>query len=310
MQKKIILFYRYVELEDPESMRSLLMDLGKQLGLKGRIILGHEGINGTLCGTVEAIDAYCKASEAMPEFAGIDYKTSEARSDGDYFPRLRVVVKEEIVNMGVNPREITVKDTGVHLTPEQFHQELMHNRDSFVLLDTRNDYESAVGRFTDAITPAIKTFREYPAYIEENKELFEGKKVLMYCTGGVRCERASAYLVAKGITKEVYQLEGGIHRYAEQFPDGFFRGKNYVFDDRGAVRINADVLSNCAMCAESCDTYTNCMNASCNKHFICCVSCKQKLEQTCSESCKQLVRDGLVPVRPSVRYIVETACEI
>ena len=305
MAKKIILFYKYVALEDPEKMRQDLLSLCSSLDIKGRIILAREGINGTLCGTFDAVDAYIEACNNMPCFVGIDYKETITQGDDDYFPRLRIVVKNEIVRMGVSPDEVTVKDTGTHLTPEQFHEELKNNRDSIVLLDGRNNYEAAIGRFEGAIVPDIKYFRDYPAYIDENRELFEGKKVLMYCTGGIRCERASAYLKVKDIAQDVYQLEGGIHRYIEQFPDGFFRGKNYVFDDRITVRVNSDVLGNCALCAVACDVYANCMNASCNKHFICCSDCLVQLANTCSEKCQALVRDNLVPIRPLRRQVPE-----
>jgi UPF0176 protein len=191
--------------------------------------------------------------------------------------------------MGVDPSQVTVQDTGIHLTPDQTHELLSNRPDDLIVLETRNDYEWEVGRFEGAENPNIKTFREFPAYVDQNLERYKDKEVLMYCTGGVRCERATAYLVQKNVAKKVYQIEGGIVRYIEKYPEGHFRGKNYVFDNRITVRANHDILSNCLHCPTKSDDYTNCLNALCNKHFTVCTPCNTQFANCCSEHCKNLV---------------------
>jgi predicted sulfurtransferase len=169
--------------------------------------------------------------------------------DSNYFPRLRIVVRNEVTHLGLDPAIITAKNGGIHLTPEQTHNLLKNAPQDLIIFDARNNYESRIGSFENALKPDIKNFRDLPEYIDNNLDLFKDKEVLMYCTGGIRCERGSAYLKSKNVAKKVYQIEGGIHRYAEKFPDGFFRGKNYVFDGRIAVKVNDDILGSCELCS-------------------------------------------------------------
>ncbi len=230
-----------------------------------------------------------------PLFGDIDFKDSFGGAE--YFPRLRIVVKEEIVKMGISPEKLTAKEGGKHLTPKETHELLQNKPKDLIILDTRNKYEAEIGKFEDAVIPDIKYFRQFPEYIDQNLEQFKDKEVLMYCTGGVRCERATAYLKSKGVAKEIYQIEGGIHRYAEQYPDGFFKGKNYVFDARVAMSVNNDVLGRCLVCNIQCDDYMNCLNAECNNHFIGCADCMLKLNETCSEKCQELVMQNKVHIR-------------
>lgn len=295
MKTKIILYYKYVTIENPQRILKEQRRLCESLNLKGRIILAHEGINGTLGGTVEEIEKYKNFMNSHELFKNIDFKESPGSADD--FPRLRVVIKDEIVHLGIDTKEVTVKDGGKHLSPDEVHELLKENPDDLVILDTRNNYESRVGTFKGSLTPNIKTFRELPQYIDENKEKFKDKKVLMHCTGGVRCERATAYLNQKKIAKEIYQVNGGIHRYTEKYPDGYFRGKNYVFDNRVTVRINNDVLTDCDICKNPCDEYTNCINSLCNKHFISCETCIERLNNCCSETCSQKISTGATPIR-------------
>lgn len=304
----IILFYKYVDLQYPEQMRKWQHKLCQELGLKGRIIIAHEGINGTLGGAAHNTQAYIEAMRAHPLFTDVDFKDSSGSTD--HFPRLRVVVKKEIVNLGIDPR-ITARDGGKHLTPEQTHHLLQENPSDLVILDGRNWYESKIGTFTNAITPNTKNFRDLPAYIDSNLETFKDKQVLMFCTGGIRCERASAYLKSKGVTKEVYQIQGGIHRYAEQFPDGFFRGKNYVFDSRIAAKVNDDILATCTLCQKPCDDYTNCLNASCNLQFIVCPPCLAANGSFCTTECKTVVEEKKVPIRTKpARFTQQENCSL
>jgi UPF0176 protein len=180
---------------------------------------------------------------------------------------------------------------------------------NLVLFDARNNFESRVGTFTNAITPDIDHFRELPGYIDNNLEQFKDKDVLMFCTGGIRCERASSYLKSKGVATNVYQINGGIHTYTEQFPDGFFRGKNYVFDGRITVKVNDDVLGTCFICTTPCDTYTNCINALCNLHFIGCSSCITKFQNACSAQCHELVIQEKVAKRPERTAVPATSTQ-
>jgi predicted sulfurtransferase len=283
----ILLYYKYINIENPAAIATWQRSLCEGLHLTGRIILAGEGINGTVGGTDEQCQEYIAAMNNHELFGGIDFKTATGSSES--FPKLKISIKNEIVRLGVDPTSVTVKDTGIHLTPDQAHELLSNRPDNLIILDTRNDYEWEVGRFEGAENPNIKTFREFPAYVEQNLERYKDKEVLMYCTGGVRCERASAFLVQKNVAAKVYQIEGGIHRYIEQHPDGHFRGKNYVFDERIAVRANADILSTCLHCDIKSDDYTNCLNAFCNKHYTVCAPCNEQFANCCNENCKMLV---------------------
>lgn len=293
---KVILFYKYVHIEHPEAIRKEQLALCTKLQLTGRVILAHEGINATLGGSDEAISTYREYLDNHPLFVDIDVK--ESLGGAESFPRLSIKVKNEIVHLGLDTTIYTAKDGGVHLEPQQVHQLLQERPEDLVILDARNNYESAIGRFVDQITPDIQHFRQFPQFVDENLDLFKNKKVLMHCTGGIRCERASTYLKSKGVATEIYQIQGGIHRYIEQFPDGYFRGKNYVFDNRVAVKANDDILGTCYLCNKPCDEYTNCLNAVCNKHFICCSDCKPAYANTCSSTCKHLIETNQVKKRP------------
>lgn len=294
---KIILFYKYVNLSNPEEIKNWQKELCTKLKLKGRIIIAHEGINATLGGQDQEIQEYITAMNNHPLFAGIDFK--ESPGGADCFPKLKVKVKNEIVRLGLNPQKITTEGQGKHLTPDEVHELLSKNPQDLILIDTRNQLEWEIGRFKNAILPDTKYFREFPEYIDKNVDMLKDKQVLMYCTGGVRCERASTYVKNKGVAKEVYQIEGGIHRYIEKYPDGFFRGKNYVFDNRIATKANDDILGSCRLCKASIDDYTNCVNAECNLHYITCPECKIEYNNCCSRECQKLVKENKVRIRPS-----------
>ena len=293
----ILLYYKYVNIQNPQEIANWQRSLCEGLHLTGRIILAHEGINGTLGGSDEECDEYIKAMNNHELFSNIDIKKADGGIES--FPKLKISVKNEIVRMGVSPELVTVADTGIHLTPDQTHELLNNRNENLIILETRNDYEWEVGRFEGAENPNIKTFREFPEYVDKNLERYKDKEVLMYCTGGVRCERATAYLVQKNVAAKVYQIEGGIVRYIEKYPDGHFRGKNYVFDDRITVRANTDILSKCLHCDTMSDDYTNCLNAKCNLHYTSCEPCKIRLDNSCSEDCKILVTTNQTVLRDS-----------
>ncbi len=297
--EKVLLYYKYVTLEYPKRIVRWQKQICRNLNLNGRILVGEEGINGTLSGKAENVDRYIKIMKEHPQFSDVDFKTST--SDTRAFPNLRVVVRKEIVTLGVDTKEVTPTDGGQHLTPDEVHNLLQNKPKDLIILDTRNDYETKIGTFKDAILPDIKNFREFPEYIDKHLDEYKDKEVLMFCTGGVRCERATAYLNQKKIAKKVYQIEGGIHRYTEKYPDGFFRGKNYVFDSRIAMKVNDDILGACDLCKTPCDDYTNCLNALCNKHFICCKECLATFNGMCGAQCADLVTNNKVHVRKPLR---------
>lgn len=293
---KITLFYKYVQLNDPQAVMLWQRSLCEKLGLKGRILIGTEGINGTVGGSERSIRCYVSEMKTYAPFKNIDFKFSLCAQEP--FPHLKVKVRKEIVALGIDPEKLTSAQGGKHLSPKQVHELLQNKPEDLIVLDTRNECEVAIGKFEGAIDPKIQHFRDFPKYIDENLELFKDKQVLMYCTGGIRCERATAVLKVKNVAKEVYQIKGGIHRYAENYPNGFFRGKNYVFDNRIMMQVNDDILGTCVNCQKPCDSYTNCLNAMCNKHYICCPACIEQMANTCSTNCQNLVQTNQTIIRP------------
>jgi predicted sulfurtransferase len=285
--QKVVIFYSYVFIEYPQRILKWQSRLCQYLHLKGRVVIAHEGINATLQGSTEAIARYRQFMDQHGLFKNIDYKETDV--EGDCFVKLDIKVKNEIVHLGVDPDIIHAKNSGTHLAPEQVHALLSEQPDNLIVFDARNNYESAIGHFRNAVTPDINHFRELPGYIDNTLDQFKDKQVLMYCTAGVRCERASAYLKSKNVARAVYQMKGGIQRYVEQYPDGHFRGKNYVFDARISVQITSDVIGHCFLCNASCNEYTNCLYATCNRHFIACASCVAEYQSYCSTTCKQTV---------------------
>jgi predicted sulfurtransferase len=306
----ITIYYRYITIDNPALIANWQRALCTKLQLTGRIILAHEGINGTVGGTDAAVVEYKKAMQEHPLFANLDYKDSPG--DATAFPKLKISIKNEIVRLGVDPNKITAAMAGEHLSPEQAHQKIAEKlagaSEDIVILDARNNYETAIGAFIDSINPNINTFRELPEFIDKNPELFKDKEVVMCCTAGIRCERASAYLKSKNIAKKVYQITGGIHRYLEQFPKGYFKGKNFVFDERIVYGDTGDVISKCALCKQSCDGYTHCVNVHCNNLVLLCDPCKEQSHNTCSSVCKELVATKQVRVR--TKHLGSTQCSL
>jgi UPF0176 protein len=266
MNTSVILYYKYVRLPDPEATRLAQRQLCEELGLKGRIWLAKEGINGTLAGPTADIDAYIASMNQDEYFAGIAYKRDETTSVP--FPRLRIKVRPEIVTLGV---AVDPAKTAPKLTPAQFHELLQDP--GVVLLDARNGYESAIGRFKGAVTPDINLFKELPEALAQYEDL-KGKTVITYCTGGIRCEKASALMLQQGFSS-VYQLEGGIIEYAKAFPDGAFEGECFVFDNRMKVGFtpNPEQLGRCHRCTAATNDYRNCANDRCHELLLVCAGC-------------------------------------
>lgn len=300
---EVLLYYRYGQLTDPHVVCSWQKALGEMLHLTGKVRVATEGINGTVGGTKVATALYIKAMRLHPVFKMMSQEDFK-RSDGgaECFSDLRVGVYTEIVPMGVNPEVLSYKLAGIHLEPEEFHKEveaILSKRDSChdtILLDCRNFYESKIGQFNQCVAPNIRKFSYFPGYIDQNLELFRDKNVLMYCTGGIRCERGSAYLRSKEVCKEVYQLKGGIHKYLERFPEGFYRGKLFVFDERYAISSNSDIISDCRYCGSLWDQYQLCSTHSCCQLVLSCPSCRLGGLTSCCPTCQSKGREqGLDP---------------
>lgn len=288
---EILLFYKYVTISFPEAVMAWQRDLCRELGIKGRLIIATEGINVTLEGTRENTQKYIDTLTQDPRFSDIHFKRSEGT--GNAFPRLSVKVRPEIVSLhlgdgDVNPNQLT----GKRLTPEELHRWFEEGED-FAIIDMRNDYEYHVGQFEGSILPALKNFRDLQNIMPELEHL-KDKKILSVCTGGVRCEKASGYLLAQGF-REVYQLDGGIVSYMEKYPNQHFLGKLYVFDGRTTMGFETDspdhtVIGQCYHCGKASDEYGDCANKACPRHLVCCRECRVLDGQVfCSESCKEAV---------------------
>jgi len=285
----ILLFYKYAQIDNPEEVRDWQMELCQKLGLKGRLIVAHEGINVTLEGTTENVQKYIEELEKDSRFLNIHFKKS--KGTGDAFPKLSVKVRKEIVSLhlenDIDPNQIT----GKHLMPEELKQWYESGKE-FYVIDMRNDYEFKVGCFKDSVLMPIQNFRDIPSalsYIEHLKD----KTVLPVCTGGVRCEKASGLLVREGF-KDVYQLYGGIVNYMEKFPAQEFKGTLYVFDKRITMDFDPEdrheVIGRCDKCGSDTEMFANCRNKQCNKHILCCSECRMDDGTVfCSQQCEELV---------------------
>ena len=278
--KLVSSFYKYVEMEDPAKFQQGHLELCKSLSLKGRVLVGEEGINGAVYGKKSDIEKYKSALKSNPLFSDIGFKEQETEKPA--FRKIFVRVRKEIVHSEL---EADLKNAAPYITPEQLKQMLDRNED-FVLVDVRNNYESKIGQFKNAIILNINNFRDLPNSISGIKNL-QNKKIVTYCTGGIRCEKASAFLMENGF-ENVHQLRGGILKFGEEFPDTYWEGKCFVFDDRLAIEINKkniNPLTECAWCNKKCDDYANCHNLDCDKLFICCEGCMEKCNKSCSEEC-------------------------
>ena len=283
-------FYQYAKIGNPELFRNHLFIAWNDMDVLGRIYVANEGINAQL--SVPA-----KNFGVFKEFLDGIYFLKDVRlniaieQDLKSFLKLKVKVRHKIVADGLNDESFDVRNKGVHVNAEKFNK-LIDDPDT-VLVDMRNHYESEIGHFKGAITPDVDTFRDSLDIIEEDlSEFKEDKNLVMYCTGGIRCEKASAYYKHKGF-KKVYQLEGGIIEYARQVQnkglENKFIGKNFVFDHRRGERISEEIIANCHQCGKPCDTHVNCANEACHLLFIQCEACAEKMENCCCEECVQTI---------------------
>lgn len=293
---RVLLYYQYVPIENPENFTAEHLQFCKDLGLKGRILVASEGINGTVSGTFEQTEQYMQTMKQDPRFADMVFKIDEA--DQHAFKKMHVRLRPELVTLrledDVNPLELT----GKYLEPKEFYQQMQD--ENTVVIDARNDYEYELGHFRGAVKPEIKSFRELPDWIKENKPMLEGKKILTYCTGGVRCEKFSGWLKQEGF-EDVSQLHGGIVTYGKD-PEAkgqLWDGQCYVFDNRISVPVNRVehvIVGKDHFTGEPCERYVNCANPECNKQILCSEENEHFYLRGCSDECRKHERN---------RYIVE-----
>jgi UPF0176 protein len=287
--RKTISFYRYVILPETQTLRNELYALWNAWGILGRIYLAYEGINAQMSIPLAHYDQFINYLNSTPEFAQMPIKEG-VEDDGKSFYKLAIKVRKKIVADGLADNTFDVTNVGTHLTAEEFNRAM--DLPDTIVVDLRNHYESEIGHFEGAILPQADTFREeLPMVVEQLKDK-KDKKVLLYCTGGVRCEKASAYLKHEGF-EDVNQLHGGIIEYAKEIKrkgiPSKFKGKNFVFDERLGERITSDVIAHCHQCGQSCDQHTNCANDDCHLLFIQCDNCKETLEGCCSTACIDII---------------------
>lgn len=282
----VLLFYKYVTIKNPEQLMVYIRGAAEALSLTGRVIVAEEGINATLEGSPEHIARFEQLILSDKRFRDVHMKKSEG--NGKAFPKLSVKVRDEIVSTrfpkNIDPR----KKTGIHLKPEEL-REWYEKQDDFVVIDMRNDYEFWSGHFANSVDPGMRASRDLPQVMEKLK-IHKDKKVLTVCTGGVRCEKMSAYLVDQGFS-QVYQLDGGIHSYMEKYPGKDFKGTLYTFDNRDTMHFGGDreIVGTCMLCGGATEDYYNCANDECHLHFLACTNCATDEHVFCSDSCKEKV---------------------
>ncbi|MFS0824309.1 rhodanese-related sulfurtransferase [Bacillus sp. 1P02SD] len=293
---RVLLYYQYVTIENPAEFAKEHLAFCKEIGLKGRILVATEGINGTVSGTIEQTDKYMEEMRKDPRFASIVFKIDEA--DGHAFKKMHVRPRPELVNLSleddINPHELT----GKYLSPKEFYEKMQDQ--NTIILDARNTYEFDLGHFRGAIRPDVETFRDLPQWVRENKDMLEGKKILTYCTGGIRCEKFSGWLVREGF-EEVGQLHGGIATYGKdpEVQGDLWDGQLYVFDERIAVPVNQKehvIVGKDHFTGEPCERYVNCANPECNKQILCSEENEHKYLRGCTHECR---------VHPRNRYVEE-----
>ena len=287
-RKRITLsFYQYAHIGNPQVFRDHFFILLDKLEVMGRIYVSKEGINAQISVLEEQWNNFKAALDTISFLK--DVRLNKAIQDnGKSFYKLKIKTREKIVADGLDDNSFDVTDKGIHLNAAAFNE--LSNQEDTVIVDMRNHYESEVGHFKDAITPDVETFRESLPIVEKILAPHKDKNIIMYCTGGIRCEKASAYFRHKGFEK-VHQLEGGIIEYARQAKaqslENKFVGKNFVFDERLGEKISNETIANCHQCGAKCDNHTNCANDACHILFIQCSTCQDKYSNCCSIKCQE-----------------------
>ena len=283
-------FYAYARLEDPHRFRDEFYEGLSTRGVFGRIYVASEGVNAQISLPTDHMDSFRDYLNTIPFLQGIRLNVA-VDDDGKSFFTLAIKVREKIVADGLNDEEFDVTDRGIHLSATDFNR--LTDQPDTIVVDMRNYYESEVGHFKDAILPPMETFREGLPMVAEMLKPSRTKNIVMYCTGGIRCEKASAYMKYMGYPN-VYQLDGGIIEYTRQaerqgLPNKFV-GKNFVFDERLGERISEDVIAHCHQCGEPSDDHINCANDACHILFIQCPECRDEYEGCCSIECRDFMR--------------------
>jgi UPF0176 protein len=267
----VILFYKFIPIADPAQLREDMRTLALAHGLKGRMLIAREGVNATFEGTAESIENYKAALRENPLFGDVVFK--ESASDGNSFAKLQVKVRDEVVTLGAGELDVA-RDTAPAISAEEL-EKMYEEREDFVVLDLRNDYETAVGKFENTYDPGLALFRDLPQKIESFAHL-KSKKVVTVCTGGIRCEKATCLLKKEGFT-DVVQLKDGIHTYMQQFPNSRFKGSLFVFDNRMVTPVVEEleyaVIGKCEFCGESTETFYNDDRVRPSLKVVCCSTC-------------------------------------
>ena len=289
-QRLTLSFYAYAQIQDPTQFRNDLFRAWDPLVVLGRIYVAKEGINAQLSLPADNFYAFKDTIEKYDFMQGMRLNIAVEHDDHSFL-KLTVKVRDKIVADGLNDDTFDVTNIGIHLKAKEFN-EILENPNTIVV-DFRNHYESEIGYFKGAITPDVDTFREsLPIINAQLQDFKEDKNLVMYCTGGIRCEKASAYFKHQGF-KNVYQLEGGIINYAKQIKEenleSKFIGKNFVFDHRLGERITDDIVSQCHQCGKPCDVHTNCANEGCHLLFLQCEECASAMEGCCSSTCVEVI---------------------
>lgn len=294
--QRVLLYYGFTPISDPVAIALWQKTLCETLNLKGRILVAPTGINGTVGGHIDDLRKYIKHTKAYPGFKKIGFKWSQGT--GNEFNRLYVTLKDELVAFG-NPGEIKVDENGVigggqHLRPEQVHELVAERGDEVVFFDARNKYEAEIGRFKGAVVPDINASSEFIAELESGKyDALKERPIVAYCTGGIRCEILSVYMVNRGF-KEVYQIDGGIAKYGEKYSDdGLWEGSLYIFDARMALDFSkkAKVIGECEICKAPSRIFQNCRTATCHELILLCDPCNALPAQEKCTHDKSKVRD-------------------
>lgn len=281
---QVLLFYKYIDVDDPQALAERVRALSTELSLTGRVIVAHEGINGTLEGTLENTEEFVKQFFVDERFSDVQVKRSAG--EGNAFPKLKVKVRKEIVGTGFTEAEANPRvKTAPKISPEELRAWYQEGKE-FVVVDMRNDYEFASGRFKNAVEPGIVASRYLPLALEKLAPL-KDKKILTVCTGGIRCEKMAPYLMHNGFS-DVQQLDGGIHSYMEKYPGEDFEGTLFTFDARKTMHFggNRKIVGTCHLCGTRSESYADCAQPSCHKLFIACDACRNADGSVyCSEAC-------------------------
>jgi len=284
-------FYKYAQIKNPSLFRDHLFIHWNQLNVLGRIYVALEGINAQLSVPASQFDSFKTHLDSISFLKDVRLNIA-VEHDNKSFLKLKIKVRDKIVADGLDDDDFDVTQCGVHVDAQSFND--LVSKPETLVVDMRNHYESEIGHFEGAITPDVDTFRDSLPLIEDDlKAHKKDKNIVMYCTGGIRCEKASAYFKHKGF-ENVFQLEGGIIEYTRQVKtkglDNKFRGKNFVFDQRRAEQISDEVIAVCHQCGTSCDTHVNCANEACHLLFIQCPSCAEAHSGCCSDTCAEIIQ--------------------